>query len=440
MSVDTIYALASGAAPSAIAVIRISGPKTLAILKRMLARFPARGQLLVSDVCHPTSGAPLDKGMGYWTPAPVSYTGEDYGELHVHGGRAVISAVLKALAGERGVRLAKPGEFSLRAFLNGKVDLPSLEGLSDLIEAKTERQRLLGLALATGVLSRRVDHWRANLTSALGLLEAHLDFADEADVSHDSSSFSDVLRHLDYVSEDLRLLITESQSAEIIRDGFLVVLAGGPNVGKSSLLNALARRDVAIVTPVAGTTRDLLEVRLDLSGQEVCLVDTAGFRQTPDVVEMEGQRRAREVCRRADMLLWLIDDQNIQPEDFGVESAGQLIRIRTKADLLQTPFAGDAVSALSGFGLDKLISRISESIERLAPPEEGALLTRERQRIAAGSALHELESVDRAMIELQPEIAAEHFRLALVELECLLGKVGVEDVLDEVFSRFCIGK
>ena len=293
---DTIFALASGAGRAAVAVVRLSGPHCGEVLRGLTGSLPSPRRAVLTGIRHPASGAVLDRGLVLWFPGPASFTGEDSAELHLHGSRAVVAAVLAALGAVPGCRLAEPGEFTRRAFLNGKLDLAAVEGLADLIDAETEAQRRQALAQLGGVLGRWVEDLRAGLLDALALAESAIDFADEGDVASDA--LSGAADRAAAVAQAIQAELDKPQAGERIRDGVTITIAGPPNAGKSTLLNALARREAAIVSPHAGTTRDPIEIGLDLGGFAVTLIDTAGLRDTSDPVEQEGVLRAR---KRADV-------------------------------------------------------------------------------------------------------------------------------------------
>ena len=310
---DTIFALSSGHGRAGVAVIRVSGPNAGIVIDRMASPRPKPRFAAFRTITDPGSGEVLDQALVLWFPAPKSETGEDMAELQVHGGRAVVAGVFEAIGGIEGCRLAEPGEFARRAFENGKLDLTGVEGLADLIDAETAAQRRQALRQADGALARLYGGWRADLIEALALLEAAIDFSDEGDVARDAEAMSRerfaalrdaIARHLD-----------DGHRGELVRDGFQVVLAGAPNSGKSSLLNALARRDVAIVSEEAGTTRDIIEVKLDLEGLPVVVSDTAGIREAAGKVEQEGIRRALQRAGQADLVVWLVDASNAQGGD-----------------------------------------------------------------------------------------------------------------------------
>lgn len=376
----------------------------------------------------------IDTGLVLFFPAPHSFTGEDVAELQVHGSRAVLARLLAVLASLPGIRLAEAGEFTRRAFEAGKLDLAAVEGLADLIDSETEWQRKQALRQMDGVLGEMAAGWRRSLIEAMALLAADLDFSDEGDVS--GPLIADAAGLAAGVLGELQGALGSFSMGERVREGFVVVLAGPPNAGKSSLLNALARRDVAIVSPVAGTTRDAIEVRLDLGGLPVILIDTAGLRDTIDAVEAEGVRRAQALVHRADLVLSLraIDSA---PDRHAIGETS--LAIATKTDLPGPVLPGElAVSVRSGAGLDAVLEAVRARLGEVFQTEP-ALLTRERHRVAVSDAIAALQ---RAIANEhgQVELMAEDMRLAVTALERLVGRVGVEDVLDQLFSGFCIGK
>lgn len=423
---DTIYALASARGKAGVAVLRLSGPGSHAAVAGLCGPLPeprrASLRRLVKD------GVELDQALVILFPEGESFTGEAAAELHLHGSLAVVQAVMQALAGEHGLRLAEPGEFTRRALENGKLDLAQVEGLADLIEAETEAQRRQALRVLSGAIGRRAEKWREKLIRAAALIEATIDFADE-DVPVDVAP--EVLALGRAVLADLRREALGGRAAERIRDGFEVAIIGAPNAGKSTLLNALAGREAAITSEIAGTTRDVIEVRMDIRGLAVTLLDTAGLRETEDQVERIGIDRALSRARMADLRVFLISDEalpGIEPED------GDIL-IRGKADL-----GGGGVSGKTGQGIAELIEEIgTRLLERSA---SAGVITRERHRLAIERAIEAMES---AMSEVEKgtaraELAAAELRIALRALEALVGRVDVENLLDEIFSSFCIGK
>jgi tRNA modification GTPase len=375
----------------------------------------------------PATGAALDDGLALWFPGPGSVTGEDLAELHAHGGRATVAALLQALAAQPGLRPAEPGEFTRRAFHNGKLDLSAVEGLADLIDAETDAQRRQALRVLEGAVGRRAEEWRSRMVRAAALLEATIDFADE-DVPLDVTP--EVLELIDGLMADLRAEIAGTAVAERLRDGFEVAIVGAPNAGKSTLLNRLAHRDVALTSDVAGTTRDVIEVRMDLRGLPVTLLDTAGLRETADAVEAAGVARARARAAAADLRVILLDAAGM-PD--GVQPGAEDIVVRGKADL-----GGEGISGLTGAGVDDLLERIATVLERRTAGV-GAI-TRTRQRQAVEAAIRALEAARNRVREGVVELAAEDLRHAIRSMAVLVGRVDVEMVLGEIFARFCIGK
>ena len=527
---DTIVALASGRPPAAIAVIRLSGSRAAETVRALCGRLPAPRRASLATFRDPQTGEDIDSGLVLFLPGPGSPTGEDVAEFHVHGGRAVVAAMLDALTALPGVRLAETGEFTRRAFFAGRMDLAAVEGLADLVAADTDAQRRQALAQATGVLGARVTLWRHRILEARALAEASLDFADEDDVSADA--LEQARAGAAALRDDISAALAASAGGERLREGFRVVVLGPPNAGKSSLVNALARREVAIVTEEAGTTRDLIEVHLDLGGFPVIVTDTAGLREAAGLVEAEGIRRARARAEDADLVLWLSPaDAPVDPPD-DLPTA-PMILVRTKADLAigvpesasgeglhpsaerplltaeggekvpegrmraareSAPEAEDAASAptwrcphpalratlsrhapgegkagaaaparlweaegssathpdLSAHstplaisthtsaGLADLVAFIAARAAASLSGGEAAVLVRARHREAAEAAV---AALDRAIKPAaSPELVAEDLRLASEALGRIVGAVGVEDVLGQIFSAFCIGK
>jgi tRNA modification GTPase len=389
---------------------------------------------------HPAIGEPLDRGLVIRFEAPRSFTGESMVEIQITGGRAVLNAVLKALAALPGLRPAEPGEFSLRAFENGKLDLSQVEGFADLVDAQTEAQRRQALRIANGGLSRQTESIRAMLMRAMALVEAQIDFSDQDDVERIDL---DGVRGLGHKAADaIRQALANAESGEALREGFVVVIAGPPNVGKSTLMNALARRDVSIVSAIPGTTRDAIEVHLDLRGYPVTLVDTAGLRDAADPVEREGVSRARRRVAAADLTLWLDDGR--EADNPALDTA---LRIRTKIDLEPVaersgggPLEGwIAISAETGAGMTQLLEAIAERAEQHLTGEGPALITLERHRVAFEEALQDIQAC-LAREERSLEFVAEDLRRAARALQRIAGRIDVEDVLGDIFSRLCIGK
>ena len=429
---DTIFALSSGRLPAGVAVVRISGPEASAAALALSGTLPPPRVARYCVLHHPTTGDELDRGLVLFFPGPASATGEDVVELHLHGGRAVVAAVLRALGMLPGLRPAEAGAFTRRAHQNGKLDLAEVEGLADLIAAETEAQRRQALALVSGALSGRVASWRGKLVSALALLEAGIDFSDEADVAEDVARPAlEIIRTMEH---EIAAALADAARGERVRDGLVVAIAGPPNAGKSTLLNRLAGREAAIVSPIPGTTRDVLEVHLELAGQAVTLLDTAGLRETADAVEAEGVRRALARAEAADAVLWLSETGEEPPAAFA-----SAIRVRTKTDRggpVPEGFIG--LSSATDYGLDEVVGAIAARAEALCG-REPALVTRERQRLALEQAAQHLA---RATGDFggHEELRAEDVRLAVRALDETIGRVDVEHVLDALFSTFCIGK
>ena len=449
---NTIFALSSGRPPAALAVVRISGQRAHAALEQLIGRVPQPRRASLARVRDPENEAIIDEGLALWFPAPNSETGEDMAELQVHGGRAVIAAVLAALAKLPGLRHAEAGEFTRRAFENGRMDLTAVEGLADLVAAETEAQRRQAYQHLKGLLGDRAETWRQRLIEALALVEAGIDFSDEEDVPKDMMSRS--LELIGPLAEEISK--AGAGQGERLREGLRIAIAGPPNAGKSTLFNRLARREAAIVSPFPGTTRDVLELHLDLGGYPVTVLDTAGIRETNDPVEREGVRRASEQAAGANLVLWVVDAsaserQTLQLPAIKVASEFITWLVVNKIDLV----AGEEqrriesgfdrkeivnfVSSKTGAGLDELVNAIARYADSFFTPEP-ALVTRERQRahlIETGLAL---QGAQRAAQDGREEIMAEQLRLATRALGKLLGRVDVEDVLDVIFRDFCIGK
>lgn len=429
----TIVALSSAAGRAGVAVVRVSGPRVRFVLETIAGVVP-QPRLATLRQLRDTVGGIIDHALLLFFPRPASFTGEDVAEFQIHGSRAVLARLLTTLTALPGVRLAEPGEFTRRAFETGKLDLAAVEGLADLIDSETEWQRRQALWQMEGALGELAAGLRRRLTEAMALLAAEIDFSDEGDVSGPIIAEAETI--VAAVVAELRRALGGFETGERVREGFVVVLAGPPNSGKSSLLNALARRDVAIVSPVAGTTRDAIETRLDLGGLPVSLIDTAGLRESVDPIEAEGVRRARALVERADLVLSL---RAIDSEPVRIQRDAAAIAIATKSDLPGAALPDElSVSVRTGAGIDALLAAIVARLE----PERGsepALLTRERHRIAVTDAIVALERA-LASPHGQAELLAEDVRLAVRALERLVGRIDVEDVLDQLFAGFCIGK
>ena len=455
----TIFALSSGRGRAGVAVIRISGPSARLALDRMASPCPPSRRAAFRRIVHPETRELLDAALVLFFAGPSSETGEDIAELQVHGSPAVVTGVLKALSTLPGCRLAEPGEFARRSFLNGKIDLTAAEGLADLIDAETDAQRRQALAQAGGALARLYNGWRQTILEARAFAEAAIDFSDEPDVAADAIAraqqiaaplLADVQRHL-----------AGTHRGEIVRDGFKVVLAGPPNAGKSSLLNALARREVAIVSSEPGTTRDVLEVHLDLGGYAVIVADTAGLRDSGGPIEIEGMRRARERASRSDLVVWIADVTQPEPPppDLSPGPDGWLM-VLNKIDLLEpskiqgretiddlAPMllpSGAArpvrISARTGDGIPDLLDRITSALSTHVQSDTASIApTQERHRMALSictEALTRSIAADNSAAEL----VAEDLRLAADALGRLTGRIDAEEILGSIFGRFCIGK
>ncbi len=496
----TIFALSSGRGPAAIAVVRVSGPRAGDALKALAGKIPEPRRAAFARLRDPQTQEPIDEALALWFPAPASETGEDVAELQIHGGRAVIVATHAALGKVEGLRPAEAGEFTRRAFENGKHDLTAVEGLADLVMAETEGQRRQALRQMQGALRARAEGWREKLTRALALIEARIDFSDEADVPDDLVRPALALAR--ELEGEIAAALADGRRGERLREGLVVAIAGPPNAGKSTLLNRIARREAAIVSPYAGTTRDVIEVHLDLGGLPVTLLDTAGIRETGDPVEMEGVRRARERAAAADLILWVVDASAPGTDEplmvvTGEAAAGTgeapspepgqpVWLIRNKSDLVLGPvsrseFVSEAssrsesldtstgslksmvnkelnaearknesgfkrsedvftISAKTGIGLDALFSRLTAHADDFLAGAEPALVTRERHRRALEDALAALRRALMPDLAGREDLLAEELRIAARALGRLTGRVDVEDILDVIFRDFCIGK
>jgi tRNA modification GTPase len=449
----TIFALSSGHPPAAIAVVRVCGSKAGLALQKLIGRVPQPRQAALARVRDPASGEIIDEALALWFPGPHSETGEDMAELQLHGGHAVIAAVLDGLGMIEGCRLAEAGEFTRRAFANGRLDLTEVEGLADLIAAETPAQRQQAFRQLKGLIGDQAEAWRRQIIEALALVEARIDFSDEADVPED------LIGPALYAAQQLRSIIAATLAdggrGERLRDGLVVAIAGPPNAGKSTLLNRLARREAAIVSPHPGTTRDIIEVHLDLGGYPVTLVDTAGIRDSDDPVEQEGVRRASARAAAADLVLWVID---ASATGVAVGESGKSISeseswlIRNKADLavdklwincesISTSWSKEFIlSAATGSGMEALIGALSGYAQSYFSTTESSLVTRARHRQALEATV---TALDRALAQGatgSEELIAEELRAAATTLGRLTGRIDVEDILDVIFRDFCIGK
>lgn len=433
--VDTIFALSSGAPPAGIAVIRISGPGAPDVAELMAGGLPEPRHATLTDIRHPRSGELLDRGLVLFFPEPASFTGEPVIELQVHGGRAVVASILTALGELHGFRLAEPGEFTRRAFHSGRLDLTEAEGLGDLIGAETAMQQRLALGQMQGTTRRQYEAWRSDLVRTRALLEAELDFSDEEGVA--GSWVAAGRPVLQRVLGEMTAALEEGERFRAIREGAEIVVLGPVNVGKSSLINALAKREVAIVSPEEGTTRDLIEVALDLGGYRVTVVDTAGLREAEGLVEREGIRRARQRAAEADLVLWL-SDRGETPEPHSA-SVAPLWRVRTKMDLNPDPIGNVdyAISTTTGEGIPELLAAMERFLATRLGSGESAVVTRVRHARALAEAVDSLRS---ALTDQSAELVAEHLRRASDAVGRVTGRVEVEEILDIVFREFCIGK
>ena len=495
----TIFALSSGRGPAAIAVVRISGPRAGAALERLGINIPSPRRARLARIRDPQSNEIIDEALALWFPAPNSETGEDVAELQLHGGRAVIAATLAALGRIEGLKPAEAGEFTRRAFENGKLDLTAVEGLADLVAAETEGQRRQAFRQMKGLLGNRAEDWRRKLIQALALVEARIDFSDEADVPE--NLIQPALAIARALADEIAGALADGSRGERLREGLVVAITGPPNAGKSTLLNRIARREAAIVSPYAGTTRDVIEVHLDLGGLPVTLLDTAGIRESDDPVEREGVRRARERAAGADLVLWVVDasagDAVIPGRSAETGSAnlpGQspipaplTWLIRNKIDLIQQSKVKSEpetqsnnrnepeirtnksltsmvnaqlmhrnesrfnnndlkfnISATSGEGFDVLLAQLGRHAENFLAGAESALVTRARHRHALEEVLTALRRALAGDLagsqDLAEDLLAEELRLAAQALGRLTGRVDVEDVLNVIFRDFCIGK
>jgi tRNA modification GTPase len=423
---DTVFSLSCGAPPASIAVVRVSGPRAGEALERLIGKLPRPREAKLASL-RAADGSLLDQALVLWFPGPKSETGEDCAELQLHGGRAIVDAVYAELGTFEGFRLAEPGEFTRRAFANGQIDLLQVEGLADLVSAETELQRRAALGIAGGRLSRKVEGWRERLLTLSARVEAALDFEDEADVAGLDERFSGDLADL---SRDLRAALA-APGAEVLREGYRVALAGPPNSGKSTLFNALVESEAAIVTPIAGTTRDVLVRSVALEGVPFTFVDMAGLRDAAgDVVEGIGISRARQEMALADCVLWL------GPEGEGPAGAWEIDARCDLAGRTRKHAPAHCLSAVTGAGMDEL-KRALVDHARAAMPKPGELARGRRQRDLIGAAADAL--ADAGAIG-DPLVVAEHLRQARDAFDRLTGRAATEDMLDALFGRFCIGK
>lgn len=429
---DTIFALASGRGRAGVAVIRLSGPRAGSAIDALIGARPSPRLARLAALRDPADGSVIDRALILWFPGPASFTGEDVAELHAHGGRAIINRLTDVFTA-LGLRPAGPGEFTRRAFEHGKLDLSQAEAVADLVDAETEAQRRQALRQLDGAMGRLFETWRDRLKVLLARLEALIDFPDEG---LDDAIEGEVLAALGPLRDDIARHLADGQRGERLRDGFEIAIMGAPNVGKSSLLNRLSASDVAIVSDIPGTTRDVIEVALDLGGYRVLLIDTAGLRETDDPIEREGVRRARLRADAADLRLHVVNPGDALPDSVpGIET----ILVANKADLGPAPAGAIAVSARTGQGIDALLALITARVAERLEPGEAPAITRARHRAAVAEAV---AGLDRALapLPLPAELRAEDLRLALRALGRVVGAVDVEDLLDVIFFEFCIGK
>lgn len=428
---ETIFALSTASGRSGVAIIRVSGPNAGYALEKLSGEPKPAVRTAALRRFSGASGE-IDRGLVLWFEGPASFTGEDSVEFHIHGGRAIVEAMLQALSAVGGLRPAEPGEFTRRAVVNGKLDLTRAEALADLIDAETEGQRRQALRQYDGVLYELYEDWRTRLIGAAAWAEAAIDFADEeipeAVFEKSRSALGDII-------QEIQTHLDDRHRGELVRDGLNLTVIGNPNVGKSSLVNALAKRDVAIVSDIAGTTRDVIEVHLNLGGYLVTLADTAGLRQTSDAIESEGVRRALARARAADLVILLQDGTAAK----GAAFEGADLVVWNKSDLpWPEPREGLTLSLKTGEGLDVLVAALTEKVrQKLETSAEAPPITRARHRHALEEAVAALA---RARAVSEPELMAEDVRLAMRAIGRITGKVDVEDLLDVIFRDFCIGK
>jgi tRNA modification GTPase len=444
---QTIFALSSGRPPSAIAIVRVSGPQAGPALEALAGRVP-QPRMATRVLLRDREGQGIDDAIVLWFPGPASATGEDIAEFHIHGSRAVQAALFAALSQFENVRPAEPGEFTRRAFENGKLDLTEAEALDDLIHADTDRQRRQALRQLQGLLGDKARDWRKRIIEAQALIEAGIDFSDEGDVP--AELIAPALATIKALLGEVEETLAAQGRSERLRDGLTVAISGPPNVGKSTLINLLARREVAIVSPHAGTTRDVIEVQLDLDGYPVTVIDTAGIRDTEDPVEQEGVRRARSRAAESDLVLWVTDSEHEQGEEVETSAAATWM-VRNKIDL--GPAGGEGagtaiqsgqgatfqISAAQGVGISELVAALAVFARDYFGSGEDSLIGRERQR----RLLHETADGLRRCLAVAgegDELVAEELRAASQSLGRLLGRIDVEDILDTIFREFCIGK
>ncbi len=447
---ETIYALSSGVVPSGVAVIRVSGPEVAKIVSALCGRVPEPRKTMLAKLRDPETKDVLDEALVLYFAGPASFTGEDVVEIQCHGGRAVVAAMLRVLSCFDNCRPAEPGEFTRRAFDRGRMDLTEVEGLADLIAAETESQRKQAVRQMGGALGSLYEDWRKRLIHMRAMIEADFDFADEEDVP--GSVADEVWKEAGQLHLEISDHLERSRSGERLRSGLQVVLMGAPNAGKSSLLNAIAGRDVAIVTEEAGTTRDVIEVHLDLGGYPITLVDTAGLRETDGLVEREGIRRAEERGRQADLILWAVEPDGVDANDqdaglpHDLSESVPVWTVRTKADLETLPKQDSSgtikeipASSKSDDGMKLLFDGLTRFAEETISLGEAPLATRARHRHYLNDCLQGLQQAVSAD-HLPTELRAEDLRRVADSLGRITGRIDVEDLLDVIFRDFCIGK
>jgi tRNA modification GTPase len=464
---DTIFALSSGRPPAAIAVVRVNGPHARDAITSLAGPLPPPRQAVLRRLVSrsgeekapapDSTAAPIDDAVVLWFPGPRSETGEDTAEFQLHGGRAVVAAVLSSLGQMPGLRPAEPGEFTRRAFENGKLDLTKVEGLADLIGAETEAQRRQAFRQLKGLLGGRAEQWRARLIEALAVVEAVIDFPDESEVSE--KLLQPTLGIVAELEKEIRGVLTDSHRGERLREGLTVAVAGPVNVGKSSIVNRLAKRSAAIVSPHAGTTRDVIEVHLDLGGFPMTVLDTAGLRDTEDPVEHEGVRRAGERAKAADLVLWVVDGsvkaRPSPPAGLTEADAPTVWILSNKSDLVGEEVVEDGtgtqraeercdvkyrVSAQTGAAFDELVSGLAAYAGEMFAETESSIITRQRHRTTLEDCADALGRARAEYGSSREDIIAEELRLATRALGRLSGRVDVENILEVIFRDFCIGK
>ena len=435
----TIFAPATASGRAGVSVIRISGPKAYTVPELMCGIKNPKPRYAYHSEIKALDGTPIDEGIVLCCPNPSSFTGEDVVELQTHGGRAVMSAVLGQLAKLEGLRPAERGEFTRRAVENGKMDLTSAEGLADLVDAETEQQRRQALRQMGGALAEIYEKWREELKHLLAWEEAYIDFPEE-EIPDDVSE--SIRKKIVNIENEIKQHLDDSRRGERLREGYLIAIVGAPNAGKSSLMNKLAKKDVAIVSSTAGTTRDVIEVKLDLNGYPVIIADTAGLRETDEEIEAEGIRRALAKAEEADLVLQVIDASAPSFEAKGQEkelqNSAKVLKIFNKTDISPiTSSQGFAISAKTGNGIAELLEYLSKRVEDTVGLKEEPSLTRLRHR----SSLEEcVKSLEDSLKAPQTELMAEDLRMAMRSLGKITGQVGVEELLDVIFKDFCIGK